>query len=195
MNAGETLVIAGDNGSGKSTLLKVILGIHPLRSGIIEIDGKPWEAFGGPGRRIGYMNQIDNSLKDPVSAEEVVAVGLSGVRIKKDEADYKMELAMRRTGCFHLYGRNFHSLSGGEKQKVSLARCLCQEPGIFLMDEPTSFLDSGGREDFIEIINEMLLVEIPTVIIVTHDRELINSIKWPVKTLKKGILCDELPDY
>ncbi|MBI9107336.1 MAG: DUF1893 domain-containing protein [Spirochaetales bacterium] len=190
LEAGGQLIVTGENGSGKSTLLRAVLGLVPVRAGAVLIDGKPalTEVAGG---KAAYLNQIDNSNRDPVSAEEVVRIGFASKRLRKDEADYKLELAMRRTGCFDLAARDFHELSGGEKQKVSLSRCLCQEPGIFLMDEPTSFLDSGANREFVSILGELLLVEMPTIIIVSHDRGLIGSIGWSVKHLSGGRLSDD----
>ena len=189
VEAGGQLVVAGENGSGKSTLLKAVLGLVPLVSGEILIDGQASSAVGRG--RIAYLNQIDNSNQDPVSADEVVRRGLASNKIGKNEADYKIELSMRRTGCFELIGRNFHELADGEKQKVSLAGCLCQDPGIFLMDEPTSFLDSGATNEFISIIEELLLAQMPTIIIVTQDRELVESLGWPVKLLHGGRLSEK----
>ena len=105
------------------------------------------------------------------------------------EIDYKVELSMRRTGCFNLLNRSYHSLSGGEKQRVSLARCLCQSAKVLLLDEPTSFLDRDGKDDLLILLNELCINEAPTIIMVSHDPLWIEQLSWEKKELKGGCLC------
>ena len=104
------------------------------------------------------------------------------------ESDYRIELAMRKTGCFHLQNKLFHQLSGGEKQRVSLARCLCQDARLLLLDEPTSFLDEKGREELLELLYELSRNEAPTMLLVSHDLNWANQLTWSKKLLKEGRL-------
>jgi zinc transport system ATP-binding protein len=134
-----------------------------------------------------YQENIKNTF--PVSAGEVVSIGLAGVRMPASEVLYHVELAMRRTGCFNLFKRSYHSLSGGEKQRVSLARCLCQHAKVLLFDEPTSFLDPEGKDDLRVLLRELCHQEAPTVLIVSHDMTWIEQLGWERKELKGGRLC------
>ena len=191
LGRGEQLVIHGANGTGKTTLLRTILGfVQPvqgtIRIGDINVGSNEWRQ----NRSLaGYVHQENVKNTFPVSAEEVAAIGLSERKLSSKEITYRVEVAMRRTGCFHLAKQSYHSLSGGEKQRVSLARCLCQNARVLLFDEPTSFLDSGGKEDLLELLNELGSTEAPTMILVSHETSWLDQLNWPRKELKGGRLC------
>lgn len=189
LRAGDQLVISGDNGTGKTTLLKMLIGIIQPSSGKILLGGLPLEGVKKIPSPIGYVNQSIKTAHFPITADEVVSLGLLGQKLDSSDSAYEIEIAMRRTGCFHLAGRNIHTLSGGEKQRVSLARCLAQKAGLILMDEPTSFLDRDSKDEFLELLNHVVRRHMPTIIIVSHDHEWVERLGWPVKTLKDGILC------
>ncbi len=189
MEAGEQLVITGDNGTGKTTLLKTLIGTVMPSSGSIVLDGKPVEKAKTIPSVIGYVNQGARTADFAVTAREVVALGLIGQSLKSSDREYRIEIAMRRTGCFHLSGRNINSLSGGERQRVSLARCMAQKAGLILMDEPTSFLDSDSKKDLLHVLKTITRRAMPTVLIVSHDYQWIEQLGWPVRELRDGTLC------
>jgi zinc transport system ATP-binding protein len=135
-----------------------------------------------------YVHQENIKNTFPVSAGEVVSIGLAGISMSASEILYNVELAMRRTGCFNLFKRSYHSLSGGEKQRVSLARCLCQHAKVLLFDEPTSFLDQEGKDDLLVLLRELCYNEAPTILIVSHDMAWIEQLAWEKKELKGGRL-------
>ncbi len=191
LSAGEQLLIYGSNGTGKTTLLKTILGlVKPLKGivkvGDLRVGSREWE-HNRMNTAYVYQENIKNTF--PVSAGEVVSIGLAGSRVSSSEIAYKVELAMRRTGCFNLFRRSYHSLSGGEKQRVSLARCLCQNARVLLLDEPTSFLDQEGKEDLLVLLQELCYNEAPTIIMVSHDPVWTERLSWEKKELKGGRLC------
>lgn len=188
---GEGLIICGENGVGKTTLLRAILGLQAISSGTIKIgDLQVGSQIWNRNRHItGYVNQERVKGIFPVSAAEVVEIGLSGRKLSRSVIKERVEAAMRRTGCFGLASRSFHKLSGGEKQRVSLARCLCQQARVLLFDEPTTFLDPRSRDDLNKLLNELWENEAPTMIVVSHDDNWISKFKWEVKELKGGILC------
>lgn len=92
---------------------------------------------------------------------------------------------MRETGVQHLASRPFNGLSGGEKQRVSLARCLCQDANLLLLDEPSSFLDADSCKDFISLMKS--LPSHIAAIVVTHDDKLIQGLGWPVVEMKAHV--------
>lgn len=104
--------------------------------------------------------------------------------LSKERQKWEIDTALRRVGIQDLQGRNFYTLSGGERQKVALARCLCQKARLLLLDEPTSFLDAKSRAALVETIKALTLNEMPTIIIVTHDKQLEEDLRWP--TLRLG---------
>ncbi len=183
IHAGGRLMILGENGTGKTTLLRLLCRIYKPDSGSILIDGKPVDKL--PKYTIGYIPQLSELQEEQsfdLTAEEVVGLGINGKTEKsggKSRRDL-VEQAMRRTGCAHLAGRKFSVLSGGEKQKVSLARCLAQKARLLLLDEPTANLDKDNRRMVVDILTSLSISEIPTIIMVTHDKELTSLKKWEV---------------
>ena len=188
---GDGLIICGENGVGKTTLLKAILGLQQISNGTIKIgDLQVGSQIWNKNRHItGYVNQERVKGLFPVSAAEVVEIGLAGRKLSRKVIRERVEAAMIRTGCLELADRSFHKLSGGEKQRVSIARCLCQQARVLLFDEPTTFLDPKSREDLFELLIELWENEAPTIILVSHDDNWINNFKWEVKELKGGKLC------
>lgn len=188
---GEQLIIQGENGSGKTTLLRAILGLNKIDSGTILIGDDLVGSISWNKNRVqtGYLNQETIKNNFPITAAEVVAIGVSGIQISDSERDYRVELSMRKTGCFHLQNQLFHQLSGGEKQRVSLARCLCQNARLMLLDEPTSYLDDTGKDELAALLFELSRNEAPTMLLVSHDSLWVEKLNWPVKTLKNGKLC------
>lgn len=162
VKSGEKIIIAGPNGCGKTTLLKCILGIIKPTAGLIEL---------APGETIAYCKQDFPNSEFPITAAEVVAMGLSG----RDKT--AIDESLKKAGAFELKNRLFYTLSGGERQKVSLARCFCQNASLLLLDEPSSFLDTKSKKS---LINQMKELEKETfsIIAVTHDEEIISELEW-----------------
>ncbi len=188
---GEQLIIHGANGVGKTTVLRTLLGLIQTSKGKTTIGefivgSQEWKKSRSI---IAYVHQENIKSTFPISAGEVVQIGLGKSRLPKAERDYRVEVPMRRTGSFHLIHQVYNTLSGGEKQRVSLARCLCQNAGVILMDEPTSFLDQQGKEDLLMLLQELSLNEAPTIIIVSHELQWAERLNWSLKELKGGKLC------
>lgn len=170
MNKGDRLVVAGPNGCGKTTLLKSILGILKPTSGRIRL---------AQNTRTAYCKQGFTTTATTISAYEVVAMGLYKQKGKDRTC---VERAMMETGVQHLADRPFNGLSGGENQRVSLARCLCQDANLLLLDEPSSFLDAASCTDFISLMKA--LPSHIAAIVVTHDDKLIQGLGWSVVEMK-----------
>ncbi len=174
---GDHLMIVGENGSGKTTLLRMLAGITHAPEGTITIDGKAPDQLAR--RAIGYIPQSTDSSNFSLTVAEVVSLG----REKRDpEAIAK---ALQRVGALSLKDRSYNTLSGGEKQKVSLARCLAQQAKLLLFDEPTAALDSASKRMVREILFSLTISEIPTIIVVTHDPELGGMRGWQTLALEE----------
>ena len=171
-DAGERLGVVGPNGSGKSTLLRAITGLESITSGHIRLgsetiadestDLSPQE------RQIGVVFQ-DHRLFRHLSARDNVAFGPRSRGLSRAEARARADDWLARLDCQHLATRRPDDLSGGESQRIALARALAQEPRALLLDEPTSALDAGARMEVrAELLRHVAGLDIPTVL-VTHD--------------------------
>lgn len=180
VSPGEAVVLEGDNGSGKSTLLKLILSALKPREGEILYDGKRERC------RIGYVTQIPEKADFPFSAEEVVGLTTPSNDPARNET---IEQCMRRCGCWHLRKSSYRTLSGGEMARVNLARALAGRAGILLFDEPTANLDSGSKENFAQILDSLSKREMPTMVLVNHDRAFGDLLSWRRLRLEGGRLA------
>lgn len=161
----EYIAIIGPNGGGKSTFLKLLLGLLAPTKGEIKIYGNPPSKFK---TFIGYLpQQINFNLDLPIRVEEIVLQG----RLKKgklfyNKDDYKAsEQILKRLKIFEFKDRKVSELSGGQRQKVLLARALVSNPKILILDEPTASIDVKGQKEIYSILRELNL----TKIIVSHD--------------------------
>lgn len=180
LEKGDAVLLEGENGSGKTTLLRLILGLEKPSSGQILYDGSPAPP------PIGYVKQFKEGQGFPFSCREVVALTLPEDAVDKEG---EVELALRRTGAWHLADRCFFSLSGGEKARVDLARVLASKAKLLLLDEPTASLDKESRVRFADMISSLSTDEMPTMILVNHDRLLSEALSWPRLCLEGGHLA------
>ncbi|HBD86841.1 MAG TPA: ABC transporter [Clostridiales bacterium] len=174
--AGEYLGVIGPNGGGKSTLLKAILGLVPISSGTVRISG----GEGGKSRpNIGYVPQLaEMEKKFPITLMEVVLTGRlrAGLKPFFRFSEKDREIASRlieRVGIGHLANRRISDLSGGEFQKMLIARALAAEPALMLLDEPTASVDAASQEQIYSLLAE--LNRHMTIILVTHDLMAVSS--------------------
>ena len=172
VGAGEIVCLVGHSGCGKSTLLRVIAGIERIDSGRLVIDGQvvnDGDVFVEPEhRQVGLMFQ-DYALFPHLTARQNIGFGL--MRLRRDEAERRIDTIIETLGIGALADKYPHMLSGGEQQRIALARALAPEPAVLLMDEPFSNLDYGMR-DFIRRQTLGLIRRLGmTALIVTHDPE------------------------
>ena len=162
---GEIVGILGPSGSGKSTLLRAIAGIVDITSGHISWDGEEMVDVPTHERDFGLMFQ-GFALFPHLSVSENVGFGLAA-----GAADAGVGEALAWVGMEDFAGRSVEDLSGGEKQRVALARTLAPRPRLVMLDEPLGSLDRHLRERLVEETRELLLERGATAIVVTHDRE------------------------
>lgn len=177
INSGENVIIAGPNGCGKTTLLKILMGLVKPSSGKVDMTERRKGS-------IAYCGQEKSDSDFPISVREVLLLGIPS-NCKKGEAHERMYKALEQTNCKALIDRNFFSLSGGEKQRVSLARCLCQNPSLLLLDEPSTYLDSNGRNELFSILDSLAETEL-TILMVTHEADLFEHFSnWRLVRMEK----------
>lgn len=179
---GDYLCIVGENGSGKSTLMKTILGLLPV------INGKILFGEGLKKNEIGYLPQQTNIQKDfPASVREIV---LSGCQARGDNRLFyskkEKQIAydnMNKLQINNFENKSYRQLSGGQQQKVLLARALCATKKILLLDEPVSGLDPKSTQELYTVINNLNQQEGITIIMISHD---ITAVKYASNILHIG---------
>ncbi len=172
IDAQDFVAVLGPNGSGKSTFIKSLLGIRKLAAGSLSIFGKP------PGQSdpmsIGYVPQIKTFDRTfPALSVDLVANGLTGRwpgRISKLALSRATE-ALSHIGADHLANKRIGSLSGGELQRVYLARALVRRPRLILLDEPATGIDVSGEADFYDLLEAYRREQELAIVMVTHDWE------------------------
>jgi len=173
---GQIKGIIGPNGSGKSTLLKIAASVIAQKSGKVEFEGQDLSAMSHKkrARLVGYLPQHIQSHLDYI-VEEIVAMGrfahLPGAGFMRPEDIDVIEKCMDQTNTNQVRHRRFSRLSGGEKQRVLLASVLAQEPGVLLLDEPTSAMDLHQQVNFFSMLAK-LVDKGMAVVAVTHDLNL-----------------------
>lgn len=167
------LAIVGPNGSGKTTLMKAILNLVPIQGGRISHHESISQAD------IGYLPQA-SFLGDkhfPATVKEIIATGLPQQnlwRLSKEN-----EKAIRQVSGLldikHLLNKKIGHLSGGQHQRVLMARALVKAPKILILDEPTSALDPKIREDFYDLIHHLNAHEHVAIVLISHDLQSVNQ--------------------
>ena len=174
LDTGDFVALIGANGSGKTTLLRMIMGFLKPESGTLTLFGvKPCD-FRSLRKRIGYVPQaMPVDFRMPMTVGDIVAIGRYGLagmgRRLGDEDRRIIESSLGDVGIMHLRERPIGHLSGGEYQKVQLARALCQTPELLLLDEPTSNLDLGAQRECLDLIVRLHDKHRLTTMIVMHD--------------------------
>jgi ABC-type sugar transport system ATPase subunit len=168
--AGERLAVLGPNGSGKTTLLRLLAGIVAPSAGRVLVDGVPTTAGGvALRRRIAYATQRPGLLT--TSVRRNVELPLRWRRQPRERRRGAAGAALERLGVAHLSDRPAAALSGGEAQRVSLARALALEPALLLLDEPAAGLDADSRAAFLAAVEHALDDYATTTVHVSHRAE------------------------
>jgi ABC-type Mn2+/Zn2+ transport system ATPase subunit len=170
LSAGQITYVIGGNGAGKTTLIRALLGLHPAWSGKIFVLGQPLSQK-IISDNVGYVPQhaqIDRSF--PISVAEMIALECqSAGHHPVDTVEH-----LKAFGAEHLSNRRIRDLSGGEMQKVLIARALVTDPKILILDEPFNNLDHSTEIELINLIRELHNHRGKTVLLITHDLNIIK---------------------
>ncbi|MBN2301171.1 MAG: metal ABC transporter ATP-binding protein [Lentisphaerae bacterium] len=174
LDQGELVALIGANGSGKTTFLRTVMGFLQPAIGTMSVFGQTGSNYRQLRKRIGYVPQaMSIDFKMPMTVRDVVSMGrfgLVGLGKRLGDVDRNaIEKAMADIGIDSLAERPIGHLSGGELQKVQIARALCQAPDLMLLDEPTSNLDLGAQHECLNLISRIHLERNLTTLIVMHD--------------------------
>ena len=194
IGAGEFLGLVGPNGGGKSTLLKIILGLLQPTRGKVSVYGQaPLEGQ----ELLGYVPQYPTFTRDfPISVENAVLLGRLGRTRRLGgylPGDRKQaRQAMEETGIGNLRERRLNTLSGGQLQRVLIARALVGDPRMLILDEPTANIDLRAEEDIFDLFRE--LNRRMTLVVVSHDVGFISHYVTRVACLNRTLVCHETAD-
>jgi ABC-type Mn2+/Zn2+ transport system ATPase subunit len=198
VNPGEFLGIIGPNGAGKTTLLTIINGLGKLVQGQVNVLGQP--VYPGNGhalrKKVGYVAQLQNiDSRMPLTVREVVMIGRYG-RLgwfrRPGKEDWRVvDETLEMVGLNLLANRPIGHLSGGEQQRTAIARCLAQEPDLFLLDEPTASLDWRAKTDIVELVKFIHDLRKLTTLFVTHDLSALPLACDRVLLMKDGLIWNE----
>ena len=171
---GQRVALVGPNGAGKTTLLKCLIRLYPDWTGRIYLNGKDLKTYSQKdlARWISYVPQTDQCMA-PFTVEQFITMGrypyTSPFSTLTQDDQRIVEQALNLTGTTGFRDRQFHTLSGGERQMVLIAAALAQEAQLLLLDEPTAFLDPCHARDICRILTEVNRVQKLTILMVTHD--------------------------
>lgn len=181
---GEYFVILGLSGVGKSVLLEIIAGFVKQADGEIILSGENIENEKIQNRKIGLVYQ-DNNLFPHMTVYENILFPLKSKKTDKEKRNKKIEDLLIRVDALHLIHRKVETLSGGESQRIALARALASEPEILLLDEPISSLDIKSKADMRKLLRKINRAG-QTVIHVTHDYEEAVSLASRIAIMEEG---------
>jgi iron complex transport system ATP-binding protein len=177
VQSGEMLALIGPNGAGKSTLIRAVSGVIPIQSGTIRTNGDDFVSL-SPAQRARYMAVVPQAVSMPpaFTVWETVLLGRAphlgflGQPSERDEAIARQ--ALERVSALQFADRRVGELSGGEQQRILLARALCQSTPILLLDEPTAHLDLQYQVSLLELVRELARKDKLAVLAALHDLNL-----------------------
>ena len=176
-NPGQILVLVGPNGAGKSTLLKTLAGQLAPLGGTVLLDGQDLTAYTGTARAQKLALMLPHTRRTELTTcFEFAAAGripyTGRLGILSDADRQAVQDALEIAGAAHLADRDFNCISDGQRQRVLLARAICQQPKVLLLDEPTSFLDIKGKIELLTILQKLAHEQGLAVIVSLHELDM-----------------------
>jgi putative ABC transport system ATP-binding protein len=191
---GDFLALMGPSGSGKTTLLNLMGGLDKPTDGVVDVDGVQISGLGGSGlshwrsQNVGFVFQLYNLL--PVlTAERNVELPLLLTRLSKAERRKRVAIALKVVGLAERSKHYPRQLSGGQEQRVGIARAIVTDPTLLLCDEPTGDLDRKAGDEILDLLQTLNRDHGKTIIMVTHDPQAAARARRTLH-LDKGILTN-----
>ena len=191
---GEFIVLLGPSGCGKTTTLRMVAGLEQPTGGRIRLDGRDVTALPPSQRDVGMVFQF-YALYPHMSVAENIAFPLECAGVAKRERRAVVERTAEQLELTALLERRPRELSGGDQQRVSLARAMVREPAVWLMDEPLGTLDASRRGEMCEFIRTRQLERQVTTVYVTHDQEEAMRLADRVVVMSNGELLQVAPPH
>lgn len=191
VKSGEIMALIGPNGAGKSTLIRAVSGVIPIQSGSVRTNGDDLRALPPP-QRARYVATVPQAVALPAAFTvwEMVLMGRTpylGFLGHASRADEELaRTALARVHALDLVERRVGELSGGEAQRVLLARALCQSTPIILLDEPTAHLDLQYQVSLLELVRGLVRAEKLAVLIALHDLNLAARVAERIALMADG---------
>lgn len=201
---GQTLGVIGESGSGKSTLALAALGLLPC-AGRMTVDGQAWSRDQTRNKALRRIVQVVfqdpfSSLSPRLTVEEIVGEGLSihAPSLSKEERRNKVERALQEVGLTEaqfpgLLQRYPHEFSGGQRQRLAIARALIVEPRLIVLDEPTSALDVTIQKQVLQLLQRLQRERGLSYLLITHDVDVIRAMAHAVLVMKGGEIVESGP--
>lgn len=183
---GEVLAIIGPNGAGKTTLVKALLNLLPYKGSV------RWKE----GLRFGYVPQrLDFERNFPITVEEMFLLRINELPFwwRRENSDERILRALASVGVDYAIHHLIGDLSGGELQRVLIAYALIARPHILFLDEPASGVDIHGEEKVRRLLTDLVKKEKMTVVIVSHDLDIVYRQASRVVCLNQRLICEGLP--
>lgn len=196
---GDYLGLIGPNGGGKTTFLKLLLNLLPLQSGSISLFGIPISQF-KDWSKIGYVPQRlgQKETTFPATVYEIVSLGYFSKlnffqQPANSEKNKQIQKAMEIADVWNIRHEMITQLSGGQQQRVFIAKSLVSKPELLILDEPTVGVDVETQEKFYNFLHHLNTVHNLTLVIVSHDIEVVVNEVNKVACLNKTLICDVPP--
>ena len=195
---GEFVLLTGPSGCGKTTLCRCLNGLipnfyHGELSGELLINGQPVtsQLTSEVSRSVGYVFQNPENQLFALTVEKDIAFGPENLGLSRDEIRRRVDWAMDATGTRGLKDLAPYELSGGQQQRVALAGVLAMEPGVIVLDEPTSFLDPRTAEGVVKAVDDLRWQHNVAVIVVEHRLDLVARFANRIVVMDKGRIVDD----
>ncbi|MDY3006426.1 metal ABC transporter ATP-binding protein [Anaerococcus sp. AGMB00486] len=192
---GDFLTIQGENGSGKSTLIKLLLNDLKKKSGEIKLFGEAIEDFNDY-TKIGYVPQINDSskLSFPITSREYVVLNLYNkfniFNRPSKKCFEKVDDIFDILNIGNLIDEPFNKLSGGQAQKVMIARAMVNDPKVLLLDEPTVGVDEKSKRKFLKLLTHLNDKHNITILMISHEMDIVRDFSKREIRLKNGRIVD-----
>jgi microcin C transport system ATP-binding protein len=201
---GETLGVVGESGSGKSSLALAALGLHPA-SGELSVMGQSWSGHGSQDRPLRRLIQVVfqdpfSSLSPRLTVQELVAEGLEvhepgldAIQRRERVLQVLQDVGLEPSQFPGILGRYPHEFSGGQRQRLAIARALIVRPRILVLDEPTSALDVSIQKQVLQLLQRLQRERGLSYLLITHDIDVIRAMAHQVLVLKDGRVVESGP--